>query len=331
VLTYVRENKSGPSRGTSAKRVKAFAGKARRCYDALGSNAEEELFKVLADNFNPDPGEVLRFAEAYAVNRSPQNLVRLSKAAESPRQELLRRLNRADGGRAHIVKIREAVLERMRSGKQADRFFALDPDLEHVLGSWFNPGFLTLAKVDWTAPAMLLEKIIHHEAVHAIDGWSDLRRRLQPDRRCFAFFHPALPDEPLIFVEVALLKIMPAAIAPLLARETELDADLKNYKVATFYSISNCQPGLKGVNLGNFLIKRVAEALKKEFPKLVTFCTLSPIPSLTAWLAKTAEITDARIKPATLKLLNESLLELRARCDGDFTKLEPSGTAQVKL
>jgi malonyl-CoA decarboxylase len=130
-----------------------------------------------------------------------------------------------------------------------------------------------------TAPAMPLEKIIHHEAVYAIDGWSDLRRRLQPDRRCFAFFHPALPDEPLIFVEVALLKIMPAAIAPLLARETKSDADLKNYKVATFYSISNCQPGLKGVNLGNFLIKRVAEALKKEFPKLVTFCTLSPIPA----------------------------------------------------
>jgi len=144
---------------------------------------------------------------------------------------------------------------------------------------------LQMRKVDWNSPAQLLEQIIRHEAVHEIDGWDDLRRRLQPDRRCFAFFHPQLPDEPLIFVEVALVPEMAGAIAPLIDKKsTPLSPD--QFKVAVFYSISNCQPGLRGVSMGNFLIKRVAEQLKRELPQLKTFCTLSPIPGLMGWLHK---------------------------------------------
>ena len=140
-----------------------------------------------------------------------------------------------------------------------------------------------MRRVDWNSPAKLLEKIIHHEAVHAIDGWDDLRRRLQPDRRCFAFFHPQLPDEPLIFVEVALLPEMPGAIAPLIDKaSTPLPPE--RFRVAAFYSISNCEPGLRDVSLGNFLIKSVAEQLQRELPRIKTFCTLSPIPGFAAWL-----------------------------------------------
>jgi malonyl-CoA decarboxylase len=155
--------------------------------------------------------------------------------------------------------------------------------LLHLLSSWFNPGVLELQQVDWNSPAQLLEKIIQHESVHAIDGWDDLRRRLQPDRRCFAFFHPQLPGEPLIFVEVALVPEMPEAIAPLIAKGAT-PTEARQFKVAAFYSISNCQPGLRGVSLGNFLIKRVAERLQGDFPSIRTFCTLSPVPGFVRWL-----------------------------------------------
>ena len=254
-------------------------------YRQLTPDAVKDFFGVLADEYDPDPGEVLRLAEQYAVARSPENLIELARAAEPPRQELLRRLNRAPQGTATIVAMRAQLLQRLRQDK---RLRAVDADFEHLLSSWFNPGFLRLEQVDWTSSARLLEQIIQHEAVHEIDGWSDLRRRLEPDRRCFAFFPPALPDEPLIFVEVALVPQMPDAIAPLLDRKREADRDTKNYKVAVFYSISNCEPGLRGINLGNFLIKRVAERLQLEFPKLKTFCTLSPLPGFRRWLERAA-------------------------------------------
>ena len=169
---------------------------------------------------------------------------------------------------------------------------ALEADLLHLFSSWFNPGFLQMRRVDWNSPAKLLEKIIHHEAVHAIDGWDDLRRRLQPDRRCFAFFHPQLPDEPLIFVEVALLPEMPAAIAPLIDKaSTPLTPE--RFRVAAFYSISNCEPGLRNVSLGNFLIKSVAEQLQRELPRIRSFCTLSPVPGFAALAAGRAGLRRA--------------------------------------
>ena len=168
----------------------------------------------------------------------------------------------------------------------------LDADLRHLFASWFNRGFLELRRIDWQSPAAVLEKLIAYEAVHEIKGWDDLRRRLAPDRRCFAFFHPALPGEPLIFVEVALVQGLATAMPPLLARETDEEtarAQAARADTAIFYSISNCQNGLRGISFGNFLIKQVVEELKAEFPQLKRFSTLSPVPGFRQWLDKRLE------------------------------------------
>ena len=251
--------------------------------DALADEPRTRFFDALARDFSPDPQQVLAAALAYAkAPAHSAHLIALTQAAEPPRQELFRRLNRAPGGTSALVRLRRALLERL---PRHPALAGVEHDMLHLLGSWFNPGFLQMRKVDWNSPAQLLEQIIRHEAVHEIDGWDDLRRRLQPDRRCFAFFHPQLPDEPLIFVEVALLPEMAGAIAPLIDKKsTPLPPE--QFKVAVFYSISNCQPGLRGVSMGNFLIKRVAEQLKRELPQLRSFCTLSPIPGLMGWLHK---------------------------------------------
>ena len=299
----------------------AIATRALESFRALGADGVRDFFALLASEFDPDPGDLLQLAEKYAVSRSPENLIALSRAAEPPRQELLRRLNRAPHATATIVAMRAQLLARLRSDK---RLRAVDADFEHLLSSWFNPGFLQLERVDWASPASLLEKIIQHEAVHEIDGWNDLRRRLEPDRRCFGFFHPALPDEPLIFVEVALLPDIPGAIAPLLDRNEAAERDRGKFKVAAFYSISNCQPGLRGVNLGNFLIKQVAEQLQVEFPSLKTFCTLSPVPSFAQWLGRVPEIACTDLKPARVAALNALLVALRARHGADLAGLRVS-------
>jgi len=250
-------------------------------FSALPDEQQGTFFERLSSDFSPDPKAVLKSAQAYADAPNAQNLALLTQTTEPPRQELLRRINRSPGGTSSIVAMRRALLARV--GKKPE-LQAVEADFLHLLSSWFNPGFLQLQRVDWNSPAQLLEQIIQHEAVHQIDGWDDLRRRLQPDRRCFAFFHPQLPEEPLIFVEVALLPEMPADIAPLIDKaSTPLPPE--RFRVAAFYSISNCEPGLRGVSLGNFLIKQVAEQLQRELPRLKTFCTLSPIPKLVAWLA----------------------------------------------
>ena len=249
-------------------------------FEALPEALRSSFFERLASDFSPDPKQVLASAQAYARDPSAAHLLLLTRLAEPARQELLRRINRAPGGTASIVGMRSSLLERLA---KMPELACVEADFLHLLSSWFNPGFLELKRVDWNSPAQLLEQLIRHEAVHEIDGWDDLRRRLQPDRRCFAFFHPQLPSEPLIFVEVALLPAMPAAIAALIDKaSTPLDAS--QFKVAAFYSISNCQPGLKGVSLGNFLIKRVADELQRELPQVKTFCTLSPIPGFARWL-----------------------------------------------
>ena len=204
---------------------------------------------------------------------------------------------------------------------------ALAADFQHLLSSWFNPGFLELQRVDWNSPAQLLEQLIRHEAVHQIDGWDNLRRRLQPDRRCFAFVHPQLPGEPLIFVEVALLPEMPAAIAPLIDKAAAPLAP-KQFKVAAFYSISNCQPGLRGVSMGNFLIKRVAEELQRELPQLRTFCTLSPIPGFAAWLRGGAPGVQTGTPRAAR--LAQALAALRERFGGELAAA-PSADALRRL
>jgi malonyl-CoA decarboxylase len=285
---------------------------------ALDDAARLRFFEHLARDFNPDAQAVLKLAQTYAQRDDAPSLVALAHAAEPPRQELFRRINRARGGTGALVQLRAELLQRL---PKQPALLAVEADLLHLLSSWFNPGFLELRRVDWNAPAQLLEQLIRHEAVHEIDGWDDLRRRLQPDRRCFAFFHPQLPNEPLIFVEVALVPEMAGAIAPLIDKKAH-PPPAEQFKVAVFYSISNCQPGLRGVSLGNFLIKRVADALKGELPQLKTFCTLSPIPGLMAWLhrADFAPLGAAVAERAVL-----ALAQLRAAC-GDLHRLGQAAT-----
>jgi malonyl-CoA decarboxylase len=278
--------------------------------DALDDAQRSRFFERLASDFSADPKAVLAAAQAYAQEPNAEAMIRLARVAEPPRQELFRRLNRAPGGTAAIVRLRRALLDRL---PKQPALAAVESDLLHLLSSWFNPGFLEMRRVDWNSPAQLLEQIIRHEAVHEIDGWDDLRRRLRPDRRLFAFFHPQLPDEPLIFVEVALLPEMAGAIAPLIDKRAAALAP-EQFKVAVFYSISNCQPGLRGVSMGNFLIKRVAEQLKRELPQVKTFCTLSPIPGFMAWLVK--------VKPDALpEKVARAHDELHAACGEGFAAL----------
>ena len=294
--------------------------------DGLGDEARATFFDRLARDFSPDPKAVLAAAQAYAQAPDAEHLLQLTQATEPPRQELFRRLNRAPGGTAAIVRMRRALLERLARQPQLQ---AVEADLLHLLGSWFNAGFLQMRRVDWNSPAQLLEQIIRHEAVHEIDGWDDLRRRLQPDRRCFAFFHPQLPDEPLIFVEVALVDAMADAIAPLIDKRSA-PLTPEHFKVAVFYSISNCQPGLRNVSLGNFLIKRVAEELKRELPQLKAFCTLSPIPGLMSWLTRVQGFDGAPgAKAAQIEQAEAALAQLRKACDGDLGHLTHAGTLQA--
>jgi len=225
-----------------------------------------------------------RVADAYRRDPSQVNLVRLQRAVEPPRQELFRRLNTAAGGTGVLVEMRRRLL---KTFAERPHYAGIDADLAHLLGSWFNRGFLVLQRIDWRTPALVLEKLIQYEAVHAIQGWPDLRRRLQADRRCYAFFHPALPEEPIIFIEVALTRGMSARVQPLLELDSPV-ADPASANCAIFYSITNCQEGLRGVSFGNLLIKQVAEDLGREFRRLKTFATLSPIPGFRKWLAAMA-------------------------------------------
>jgi malonyl-CoA decarboxylase len=267
----------------------AIAADVIRLWGELGEIARGAFFEFL-DTLAPERERVLRATRAYADEASPENVLELQKAIYPPRRVLLQRLNRSSGGVAAIVAMRRALVELLR---QRPELRAVDADFSHLLSSWFNPGFLYLRQVDWNSPAALLEKIIEHEAVHAIRDWSDLRRRLQSDRRCFAFFHPQLPDEPLIFVEVALVAAIPRSIAQLIDDKT-ISRLGKPPSVAAFYSISNCERGLKGVSLGNFLIKRVAEKLRGEAPSVKRYCTLSPVPGLRKWLATAQGVAVAQ-------------------------------------
>ena len=261
-------------------------------YGALDAPRRHSFFAFLADNLGPDTEAVRAAAMAFVAQATPETYRGLARAVEAPRQEFFRRLNLAPGATAAIVAMRRDMLEALpTNSKLAD----VDADLMHLLSSWFNRGFLVLRRIDWSTPANILEKIIAYEAVHEIQGWDDLRRRLDPsDRRCFAFFHPSLLDEPLIFVEVALTREIPGSIQDLLSDEMpgttaattrKAGATSGTQTTAVFYSISNCQEGLRGISFGNFLIKQVVEELARETPSLKTFVTLSPAPGFAAWLA----------------------------------------------
>jgi malonyl-CoA decarboxylase len=253
-------------------------------YRTLPEIERPAFFRALADGFGPDPKRVQDAVARWGAMGDEAAASEIHYASEPRRQELFRRLNRAPGGTAALVAMRADLFECMRE----DRGLAVvDRDFQHLFGSWFNRGFLVLRRIDWSSPAAILEKLIRYEAVHEIRDWDDLRRRIDPaDRRCYAFFHPALVDEPLIFVEVALTLSPPDAIAPLLAERRAHVAEDKA-RVATFYSISNCQQGLSSVSFGNFLIKQVVEEIRRELPRIETFVTLSPMPGFRAWLETT--------------------------------------------
>jgi malonyl-CoA decarboxylase len=253
-------------------------------YETATPEQRLAFLEALADLFGPEREAIERAIEKVrAEDMSPAAVSDLHDAAEPRRQELIRRLNLAPGGTAALVRMREELLTYLAEHPQLR---AVDNDFVHLFASWFNRGFLVLHRIDWTTPANILEKIIRYEAVHAIRNWDDLRNRLAPpDRRCYGFFHPRLVDEPLIFVEVALTKEIPGAIAPLLEDE-RTPINPKQATTAVFYSISNTQRGLGGISFGNFLIKQVVEDLKRELPGLNTFVTLSPVPGFASWLAR---------------------------------------------
>jgi len=256
-------------------------------YHDLDEAGRISFFETLAHAYGPDQEKLQRAIEAWRARPSGDGASDLHFASEPRRQELFRRLNRAPGGTGELVALRADLLD-VKDGR--DDLAALDRDVAHLLSSWFNRGFLVLRKIDWSTPAIILEKIIRYEAVHEIRDWDDLRRRIDPvDRRCYGFFHPALVDEPLIFVEVALTESIPDAIAPLLAEDRE-SVPIDRARTAVFYSISNCQRGLGGITFGNFLIKQVVEELRRELPKLDNFVTLSPAPGFMQWLKSADDV-----------------------------------------
>src|SRR3979490_1754658 len=253
---------------------------------ALDANDRHGFQRYLATEFQPDRAALRASAERYLADGTAEAAAALARAADPPRQELLRRINMAPGGTGALIAMRSELTSCLRGEPELK---LLDADLKHLFASWFNRGFLELRRIDWQTPAAVLEKLIAYEAVHAIKGWDDLRRRLAPDRRCFAFFHPALPGEPLIFVEVALVEGLATAVPPLLSQDTDeaaARARALRADTAIFYSISNCQDGLRGVSFGNFLIKQVVEELQTYFPQLKRFSTLSPVPGFRRWLAR---------------------------------------------
>src|ERR1700687_4750466 len=253
---------------------------------ALDPDDRHSFQRYLATEFQPDKAALRTAAERYLADATAEAAAALAQAADPPRQELLRRMNMAPGSTGALIAMRSELTAHLHDEPELK---LLDADLRHLFASWFNRGFLELRRIDWQSPAAVLEKLIAYEAVHEIKGWDDLRRRLAPDRRCFGFFHPALPGEPLIFVEVALTTGLASSVQPLLAHDDDEGAERERERTADtaiFYSLSNCQDGLRGVSFGNFLIKQVVEELKVELPRVMHFSTLSPVPGFSRWLKK---------------------------------------------
>lgn len=250
-------------------------------YSEMSDDEKQVFFSYLTEELDVDTDAIEASARAYGDARTPENLEQLTQASEPTRQKLLRRLNQVPGATPRLVAMRLDLIDVLNEHPELGR---TDLDFVHLFSSWFNRGFLVLRRIDWDTPANILEKIIQYEAVHAIDDWDDLRRRIEPDdRHCFAYFHPVMPDEPLIFVEVALSKGIPQSVQQVLAEDREILTETQA-DTAVFYSISNCQRGLAGISFGNSLIKQVVEDLSRELPHLKSFVTLSPVPGFSRWL-----------------------------------------------
>ena len=271
--------------------ARAHAADLGRTYLALNATGRERFLRILAENFDVDRAAIdaccAELADASGADR-PRAEQALRRALVAPRVKLLTQFNALPEGVKFLVDMRAELMALSRGDAT---LAALEQDLKGLLAHWFDIGFLELQRITWEAPASLLEKLIVYEAVHEIRGWTDLKNRLEADRRCFAFFHPRMPDEPLIFVEVALTRGISDSIAPLLDESAPL-GDAASADTAIFYSISNCQKGLAGISFGNFLIKRVVDSLAAELPRLKTFATLSPSPGFRRWLDEQLAIDE---------------------------------------
>jgi malonyl-CoA decarboxylase len=246
-------------------------------YQDLSHENKLNFFKKINEKYKANNRDVNKAIEVYSQNQNEKNLSKLFITAEGKRRELFRRMNIAPNGTSIIVKLREDLLNFLDTNKD---LVHLDFDLRHLFKAWFNPGFLKLERITWETKAIILEKIIKYERVHLMKDMNDLKRRLGEDRRFFSYFHPALEDEPIIFVQVALTKGLGKSIQEIMKPSSEGE---KNYDTATFYSISNCQEGLSRVTLGHFLIKRVIYEIQEELPNIKNFGTLSPIPGFADW------------------------------------------------
>src|SRR5579872_6585688 len=282
-------------------------------YATLTIGPRIAFFEALDTTFGHDRARIDVAVAAWKQSPSAATAAELNRASEPRRLELFRRLNLAPGGTAALVRMREQLMDAM---DHREDLAAIDADFVHLFTSWFNRGFLVLRRIDWSTPAVILQKIIRYEAVHQIRDWDDLRRRIDlPDRRCYAFFHPALADDPLIFVEVALTRDIPGAIAPILADKRDV-VDPERATTATFYSITNCQRGLTGVSFGHFLIKQVVEEVSREVPRVSTFVTLSPAPNFADWLKR------ERAQEASLALDDDDREALAALDNPDWWRDE---------
>ena len=245
------------------------------------------FFQKINEKYKPNHTKVAEAIETYQKTQNDKNLYKLFITSEGKRRELFKRMNMAPNGISTIVSLREDLLKVLNEHKDLK---PLDDDLRELFKSWFNPGFLKVAKITWETKAAVLEKIMKYEIVHEIKDMDELKRRLGEDRRFFSYFHPALEDEPIIFVQVALTNGLGKSIQEITKPRTEGD---KNYDSATFYCISNCQEGLSRVTLGNFLIKRVVFEIQEELPNIKYFGTLSPIPGFRDWFSY---LEDTKIK-----------------------------------
>ena len=280
-------------------------------YAQAAPSERRDMWLLMSEQFVADAQKTqaaqAQFAASVGTADEAVAEVRYRRATVSPRRRLLQRFSAFPEGIRFLVDLRADMLPHLKSDK---RLAALDVEMEYMFSTWFDVGFLDLRRISWDSPASLIEKLIKYEAVHDIKSWSDVKNRLDSDRRCYGFFHPRLPDDPLIFVEVALTHDMADCITPLLDESADLE-DLNLATTAIFYSISNTQAGLRGVSFGDSLIKRVVETLKDEFPKLKTFVTLSPIPGLRTWLGKNLpELTSQLQDTDVLSLPDKSPLRL---------------------
>ena len=289
-------------------------------YGELTTGPRIAFFETLAQTFGHDRARIEAAIAAWRQSPTAESAADLHLDSEPRRLELFRRLNLAPGGTAALVRMREQLLDAL---DHRDDLAIVDNDFVHLFSSWFNRGFLVLRRIDWSTPASILEKIIRYEAVHEIRDWEDLRRRVDPpDRRCYAFFHPALVDEPLIFVEVALTRDIPGAIAPILSDKRE-EIEPARATTAVFYSITNCQRGLNGVTFGHFLIKQVVEEVSRELPRISNFVTLSPAPNFAAWLNR------ERTSEASLALDEDDRETLAVLAKPDWWR-DPASAATVR-